>query len=499
MGRSAASWRAGGLALLAAALMASPVAARGPAQAAPVNVPVSPDFETAYQEPSLAVDPRHHSHLAIAYQEKPESFLAHFQPTLTPERCLLGLSKDAGRTWSYHVPVGVGTPNQLPADEPACIAPKVAYGPSGVLYYAYQSSTASFPVSRRPFVATSSDGGVTFHTPVLLDVSSEPIFPAQESVAVDQASGRVYVAWSGHGTDPNRLSIRVASSTDQGRTFSAPVQANPASQRNVDEPSLVVGGDRTLYVGWRVLDSGNHIQVAASHDQGQTFGPSSDALGPLDPGCTPTVPVRPCNRPVEYLSSNVTHDLAAGSTPGQLFAVGWGPEDGSQTGIRRIFFSSSDDGGATWAPRHVVGIPAGLAGDDQARPSLTITAGGRIEILYQDLPVPPGGDQNIFEIHSEDGGQSFSAPSQINSAPSDSRVGPGSFDPDGTADLGAYLALASARCRVFTAWTDTRRGNTVTNKQDVFFAALPHPNQTCRPGRDRRYGHDRDRRSVPER
>ncbi len=116
------------------------------------------------------------------------------------------------------------------------------------------------------------------------------------------------------------------------------------------------------------------------------------ALSPLDPGCGN------CNRPVEYLASNVTHDLAAGMSPGQLFAVGWGPEDTSQAGTRRIFFVASRNGGKTWSPRRVVGIPAGRSGEDQARPSLTVTPGGRIEIVYQDLPVAPGGAQNTARV-----------------------------------------------------------------------------------------------------
>ena len=399
------------------------------------------------------------------------------------KQCSLGLSSDAGRTWSDKVVVGDGGQVPLTGEQVKCYSPKIAYGPSKTLYYVYQTLRAGRGTPRQVLIAASHDDGATFGPPVLLDPTTAGFVYQQVAVAVDQVSGRAYAAWTNF-TDRTRR-VMVASSSDQGRTFSTPVQITAQTQTDApDEPVLVVDPDHTLHVGWRdfvtPIQSPKTLQtpasvfkyVAASHDHGQTFGAASVALSNLDPGCGV------CQRPVGYAADNVSADLARGTLPGQLFAVGWGAPGGVLTSNRRLVFSASQNGGASWKAEKTVGIAAGHEGDDQARPSLTVTTSGRIEIVYQDFPTIAGGVQSIFEIHSDDAGSTFSAPRQLNSAPSDIRIGPPSFSTLGgfnTASFGAHLAVASSGGQVFTAWTDSRRGTQDTGKQDVFFAALPLP------------------------
>ncbi len=378
--------------------------------------------------------------------------------------------------------VGDGGQIPLTGEQVKCVSPKIAYGPSGVLYYLYQAARAPGSKPRQVLITTSHDGGVTFGAPMLLGSMTDRFVYAQVAIAVDQTSGRVYAAWTDK-TDPNSERILVASSPGQGQTFSAPVQASPPNQQypeGPEEPSLVVDSDHALHVGWRVFPTdqrhGVLEYVAVSRDHGQSFGSPSLALSNLDAGCAGGTPE--CRRPVLYAADNVAAQLARGTSRGQLFTVGWGPEGGVRTNNRRLFFPASRDGGATWSPEKVLGIPAGHQSDDQARPSLTVTPSGRIEIVYQNISTTEGGFQNIFESHSDDGGSTFSVPRQLNAAASDIRVGPPSFSTfngGNTAGLGAHSAVASSGSAVFTAWTDTSRGTLDTGKQDIFFAALPLP------------------------
>jgi hypothetical protein len=453
--------------LLAAVALAVPARADAP----PLNVPVTPaGGSLSFLDPTLAVDPTNHSHLAIASYEYSQG-----------RQCSLALSSDAGRTWSNKVVVGDGGQVPLTSEQVKCYSPKIAYGPSGTLYFVYQAARPR-PMPRQVLITTSHDGGATFGPPVLLGDMTDRIVYQQVAVAVDQGSARVYAAWA-DVTDPNNARVLVASSSDQGRTFSAPVQPNlpnPQVSEGPDEPSLVVEPDHTVHVGWRVFLAGppNSVlkYVATSKDQGRTFGPPGVVLRDLDPGCAGGT--SECRRPVEYAADNVSAELARGISPGRLFAVGWGPEGGTATNNRRLVFASSHDGGASWSASKIVGIPAGHQSDDQARPSIAVTPSGRIEIVYQNLPTSEGGVQNIFEIHSDDNGSTFSAPRLLNSAPSDIRIGPASFSTfngGNTASFGAHPTVAASESAVFTAWTDSRRGTLDTGKQDIFFAALPTP------------------------
>ncbi len=459
--------------LLIGILVAVAGAAPAGAQAPPANAPLtSAGGSLAFQDPTVAIDPTDQARVAISYYD-----------LSSPRQCALSLSSDGGMTWSTKVVVGDGGQIPLTGEQATCYSPKIAYGPSGTLYYIYQAGRVPASNPRQVLITTSRDGGATFDAPVLLDPSTERIVYAQVTVTVDQSTGRIYAGWS-NVAGPANLRVFVASSRDEGRTFSTPVPVSPPEQSLADEPSLIVDSDSSVHVGWRVFGpAATTIFAATSRDQGQTFTAPRTVFN-VDPGCAGGT--LQCRRPVEYAADNVSYGLARGTSPGQLFAVGWVPL-GDSTSNRRLTFSASQDGGATWTATRIVGIPAGHESDDQARPAVTVTSTGRIVIVYQNMPTMEGGIQNIFEIHSDDGGNSFSLPQQLNSAPSDIRVGPASFSTfngGSTASLGAHSGIAASASKVFFAWTDTRRGTLDTRKQDIFLAALSLPGPPTPPAGD---------------
>lgn len=375
----------------------------------------------------------------------------------------------------------IGRGGQIPlgAGFGSCVSPKIAFGPHHVLYYIYQENRTNQRMPRAVMITTSRNDGRKFGRPVLLDPYTDRIVHQQVAIAVDRRTGRVYVAWA-HLPNPKTFEryVVVASSTNEGRSFSKPVPAVPRSQftLSTDEAWLAISPKGTLYVSGRDFPVSNrkpygvtNIYEASAKNHGRTFGPAHFVMT-VDAGCAT------CDRPSYYAADNRSQDITLGTKPGVLYSVGWGPPGLNYARNRRIFFSVSHDFGRRWSRPRIVGIPRGFTHDDQARPSITVTPQGRIEIVYQEMGTSPDAVQNIYEIHSDDGGKTFSTPRRLDTKPSNARIGPSSFDSFSDlniADLGPHEALAANATTVFVAWTDTRRGTVVSGKQDVFFARLP--------------------------
>jgi hypothetical protein len=191
-------------------------------------------------------------------------------------------------------PGEAGTHDQAP--------PEVAVGPDGAVYVAYLVQT---PVEGRRFpaselrVARSADGGRSFEAAVRPhDDAGLPTSHHFHDLAVG-AEGAVYVSWldgsaqdrydaehprpetddphahhadaGGPGTE-----VRVARSTDGGRTF-APAVVVAQHTCQCCRTALTLGAEGTVYVAWRHLyEDGTgptirDLAVARSTDGGATF------------------------------------------------------------------------------------------------------------------------------------------------------------------------------------------------------------------------------------
>jgi len=362
--------------------------------------------------------------------------------------------------------------------------PAVAYGPNGTLYYVYTPDGNR--QSSRVYITRSSDGGTTFDQPKLVD----PSVPQDRNdylpdVAVDQGSGRVYVSWSRYGG--NDQHILSASSGDRGQTFSAPIRVSPRTHINPEENQPAVGPDGKLYVSY--FDKGlwyasvgvqsGTFYVATSSNGGQTFG------APVQAGTAGSLMCNGLQCEIHYDDLSNLYAIAAGRSPGQLFMV-W--HDRLLSGRYRIFFAASGDAGATWASPKVVGLPSGSEGNDQHRPGIAVAPNGRIDLAYYDLT--PDVFQDVYSISSCDRGATFSAPQKLTSVSYDATIGPRSFASRtraGTApperfSLFGEAGVVSTDARLAAAWTDSRRGTRTDAKQDVFSAALDRSAACAGPG-----------------
>jgi len=196
----------------------------------------------------------------------------------------------------------------------------------------------------------SSDGGVTWSAPVVIDevcgpISGSGLFDQGPQVAVGPG-GEVYVAWEFYQADYFTREIRIRRSNDHGVTFGSSVKVN----------DVVRSGDGTSLQG------------------GFRDGPD--------------------------LGAGLAVDRSGGPTKGNVYIV-W--QDGRNLevpdtaygfyGYADVLLARSSDGGATWsAPSRVntnVEPPRSGRGTDQYQPGVAIDSSGKVGVCWYDRRLDP--------------------------------------------------------------------------------------------------------------
>ncbi len=407
----------------------------------------------AHNSPSVAVDPRRSSTIAVANRLD--------APQLG---CALSVSTNDGATWA---PIdrtpGLAAPN--------CFWPRVAYLPDGTLLVLY---TDLVGVSLLP-------GGTWLQR---YDGDRRPA-GAPQKVAGDLAyharmaveGARVWLSWvqAGPATGDNQLGfapgdnpVVVARSTDGGRTFTPPVHVSNGQDRII-QPTVVVGAGPVVTVG--ALDLADDVlDYQASHDGqtppdarlrwrvvawtsldgGATFGPKATVAGAL------VVPQ------LIIADLGPTPGFAADPRDGRLYAT-W---DAGRGSARDCFVAASDDGGRTWSGAVRVGPTANA----QLLPAVSVAPDGRVDVVFYDRSRDPQDfQQDLVVASSFDGGRSFRW-ATVSDAPSDSRIGLGAQQ--GVPLQGDQLAALSRPDGALAFWADTSRGSPAANVQDLAVASV---------------------------
>jgi hypothetical protein len=150
----------------------------------------------------------------------------------------------------------------------------LAVAPNGDVYAVWldgRDNTSSSSGTFNVYLARSTDRGVTFHHNVKVATLACPCCRPSVAIAAD---GTVYVAYR-HVYNDNERDIAVATSTDHGEHFAAPVRVADDRWKLFgcpeSGPVTAVQGNK-LIVAWYTA-TGEHpgIRIAASQDGGQTF------------------------------------------------------------------------------------------------------------------------------------------------------------------------------------------------------------------------------------
>ena len=277
-------------------------------------------------------------------------------------------STDGGATFS--------TPVNISSNSGDSSYPKIATSGNNVYV------TWSFTVTNKDYdvlFTKSTDGGATFEIPI--NISNNLGDSGLPQMAV--SGNNVYVTWENNGL--GNFDVFVAKSTDNGNTFTSPVNiSNNAAPSGA--PQIVASG-KDVYVSWMDRTPGNYeIFVAKSNDAGSTF----------------SVPVN-----ISNTSKDSGYQQIA--TFGNNIYIVW-----TETILNKnydVFFAKSTDGGMTFD------TPVNISNNAGASGWAFVAASNNIYVAWED---DTPGNYDIFIAKSTDGGSTFGTPVNVSNTPEES-------------------------------------------------------------------------------
>ncbi|MHA2092062.1 MAG: sialidase family protein [Candidatus Kariarchaeaceae archaeon] len=147
----------------------------------------------------------------------------------------------------------------------------------GKIYITWIAYYSDGYTDRDIFFAHSTDGGITFTTPVIINSPEGDVILAHPWIAIE-STDVVYVVYTRRNS--TQANVYLVKSQDGGSSFGSPVKVNDGlSQRYCGGTQVIVSSDGKIHVIWddnregigpQYLD----IYYAISSDGGLTFGPN---------------------------------------------------------------------------------------------------------------------------------------------------------------------------------------------------------------------------------
>ncbi|MDQ2690821.1 MAG: glycoside hydrolase [Chloroflexota bacterium] len=288
-------------------------------------------------------------------------------------------STDGGRTFGEpvlgtgHVPVHV-----LPIERPA-----IATAGNGQVAIAWLEMPPDFQ-GANIWYAFSEDHGQTFAPGRL--VASEPEGEVAMVEIVLDAAGNPFLAWL------NESELKFSRSHDGGATFTEPASIGEGACECC-QPQVVIL-DQSVHIAYRSLEPGNEkgdirdIVMINSPDAGETFAPVSRVSDthwylPACPIAGPSLAI--------YDEKFYAAWMDGRHEPAGVFSRG------------DIWLASSGDRGSTFSPNVRINPDQEM---HHTLPSIAIGPGGRIHIAWE-AQARETRDAFLYYTTSDDGGQSF--------------------------------------------------------------------------------------------
>jgi hypothetical protein len=475
-----------------------------PAQAAPGSGPiVLPSIQVttditpsrAYNQPQMLIDPQNPQILAIAGSNYNEG------------TCGVAISSDAGRTWverPFQKPTGYGT------CDTSDLGPYLgaAFGSDGSIHMAFTGAAFSCQICANDLVsATSTDLGQSWTYSVIhksqptsfVDNTGAMVTDMEHfslvRMAVDPSNpkdlyvgaryGRAFRTCPSCGAFDNiPLRSVVASSSDGGQTWSAPVDVTAGMPRSQlwesFIPSVTVGSDGTVFAFSREKTApkdkanpfkagdpagkpgaGGRKLVSISRDHGKTWTTSTIDSSAVD-----------CGGACDWPPVGIVDPKS-----GNLYAV-YGQ---SKTGDTEtdILFIRSTDGGKTWTPPMTLN-------DDQSKldhffPGISVAPDGRIDVAWHDfrddLQYQPKDTTmsetywDVYYTYSTDGGRTWAKNIRVSDRSMNENAG---YTLNSNYGIMGPLAVASTNDSTYFAWSDSRAGSVSAPIEDYYFTTATY-------------------------
>jgi len=381
-----------------------------------------------FTEPGVAVNP-----------SDPKQVVAVFQDNAHD-----AYSRDSGHTWTvaegvtpsnYRVSGDVSTVFENQGHAFICY---IAFDKLGTFNYWAHGATRN-----GIFVRRSLDGGKTWepeHIPVA-EQSSTPGIPFEDKPYIiadtskSKYAGNLYIGWTRWRLTDSQMLI--SRSTDDGKTWSAPVEIDEHPGLPRDDNGAAegfdgtVGPDGTLYVIWSQDDD---LMFTSSHDGGKSFSRARAIIH--------TAPIMFAIDTLDR--ANGFPQIAIDPTSKRLY-VTWSDY---RNGDLDVFVSSSSDRGKHWSSAARVNNDPVHNGAEQFFQWLAVDpVDGSVNVVFYDRRVDPANKKQIVVLaRSSDMGRSF-----MNYAWTDDP-----FEAGGVF-FGDYSGLAAYGGRIYGVWTEEPR------------------------------------------
>ena len=306
----------------------------------------------------------------------------------------------------------------------------------------------------------------------------------KEFVAADPNTNNLFVVWTSFASNTTHVLIR--RSTDQGRTWSAPLQVDNGSDGFVWPATVTVAPDGHVFVAYHSLlgfvnnapdNSGAVVVVRFNNDLSSPLRTLAENRGFAD--ITFNVQTMGFDRIIpgmQFWTQGAAQPqvLADPVRPGNIYVVSADGNNfvGDPMDVR---IARSTDNGQTWSTSFVDFGPGTSA---QMFPAAAIDPFGDIVVAYYDnrraLTNSSGRFMlDVFARYSSDGGLSWSPAFQVNDPNNPFDPDPGAINifsgPPPTKRIGEYFGIALFGGTAYVAWNgNTFNGSTPVGQQVWF-------------------------------
>jgi hypothetical protein len=307
--------------------------------------------------------------------------------------------------------------------------PGIATGPDGLIVIDAASANTGAP----PTYWISRNDGRSWATGRDFDPTGASTGDADAAIGPDAWLYALNLGYSGSSNPAIELYR-----SRNGLSWSGPAYFPPPHGLDQpDRPWLVVNPRRPANIDLVNSEVGGNIVAWRSFDHGARFTGPYPVSGGLNGQAVLALSSRPLFDPSGARLLMLYETTSAGGAA-DLLAAGMPPYE---LPLTQLWLASSSDGGATWANRLVLDtarLPSPLQGGTLGH-LLVASAIDRAGDLYAAFSLRPSGvrETNIYMIHSDDGGASWSAPIEV-PAPTRSNVMPALAVSAGVAYLSWY-------------------------------------------------------------
>jgi hypothetical protein len=336
----------------------------------------------------------------------------------------------------------------------------VAFDRSGNAYFSFITSGDGIGVRK------STNGGASWGKTVTVGAGS--FFNLQDKPEItvgpdhnNTSTDRIYVGWDSNGAGDV---LKISSSTD-GKRWTTPVSVDGQQNEIFAEPAVSANG--TLYVAWIDFSTANiaRIKVASSTNDGASFSTpvvaATSSVNPFNP-TTYDIPAQP-TRGISACPS-LAVDRTGGPHNGRIYLTYTDTGSGGHNNTI-IKLTYSDNGGATWS------TPVTVNNDTTTNSHffswVTVDpVNGDVDLAWYDARNDTNNKK--VDVYFARGTYTNGVLTFTNVKATDVQSDESNTSTDNPNQYGDYMGVAAYNGKAFPVWCDTRLG---VGNEEIFTVA----------------------------